>query len=55
MQRKQYLINNNSNNSNNNLLKNNKLLNHNKEHFLKYKEQAKKICEQKVNFWAKKM
>ncbi len=35
--------------------KNPNLYNYSKEHYLKYKEQARNLCEQKAKFWAEKM
>ena len=30
-------------------------MNYSREHYLKHKEQARKLCEQKAKFWAEKM
>ena len=35
--------------------KNPDLKNYSREHYLKYKEQARTLCEQKARFWAEKM
>jgi len=35
--------------------KNPDLQNYSREHYLKHKEQARKLCEQKCKFWAEKM
>ena len=35
--------------------KNPDLSNYNREHYLQYKEEARKLCEEKCEFWAEKM
>jgi len=35
--------------------KNSDLWNYSREHYLKYKEESRKLCEEKCAFWAKKM